>query len=121
MSVRCGRDEDSPCPVSISSLAVLHNVINKFKVKMTPSAPGNINDSADFQKAAAGYFQYSQKVTQRIAIMKANPRKVPVTPGSDMFDINPALSFSKDRPVSSLLSMLGNMHDTDCGLTKYPF
>jgi len=120
VSVRCGRDEDSPCPVSISSLAVLHNVINKFKLKMT-GASGNIGDSADFQKAAAGYFQYSQKYMQRVAIMKANPRKVPVTAGHDIFDINPALIFSKEKPVSSLLSMLGNMHDTDCGLTVYPF
>ena len=84
-------------------------------------ASGNIGDSADFQKAAAGYFQYSQKYMQRVAIMKANPRKVPVTAGQDIFDFNPALMFSKDKPVSSLLSMLGNMHDTDCGLTKYPF
>ncbi len=121
MLVRCGRDEDSPCPVSISGLAVLHNVINKFKLKMTAGAPGNNGDSADLQKAAAGCFQYSQKYMQRVAIMKANPRKVPVTAGSDIFDFNPALVFSKDKPVSSLLSMLGNIHDTDCCLALYPF
>jgi hypothetical protein len=95
-------------------------VINKFKLKMT-GASGNIGDSADFQKAAACYFQYSQKYMQRVAIMKANPRKVPVTAGQDIFDFNPALIFSKDKAVSSLLSTLGNMPDTDCGLTMYPF
>ena len=84
-------------------------------------ASGNIGDSADFQKAAACYFQYSQKYMQRVAIMKANPRKVPVTAGQDIFDFNPALIFSKDKAVSSLLSTLGNMPDTDCGLTMYPF
>ncbi len=88
---------------------------------MTTSASGNIADSADFQKASAGYFLYPQKYIQREAIMKANPRLVLVAPNGDIFDFNPALVFNREKAVGSLTSKLRNIHDPTCRLYLHPF
>ena len=96
------RDIDKPCPISIQSLATLHNYITKFKVE-TPNAilSEEILKSPTIRPLWAGWTELHQKHASRVRLMNAaGPRLEPVKEGTSIVNVNPALFFSKTIKTS---------------------
>ena len=120
MSIRCLRNDEAPCPVTIDSLVGINNSINKIKLKLSGSATTNL-DSAEFQKHAVGWNAYSKKFMQRVALMKQHPRIEPVKPEGDQFSVNPAYILDKTRITLFSCKLGVAVLDPVCQLTTHRF
>ena len=120
MSIRCLRNDEAPCPVTIDSLVALNNVLNRIKLKLSGSATTSL-DTTEFQKCAIGWNEYSKKFMQRVALMKQHPRIEPVKPEGDQFSVNPAYILDKTR-ITLFSCKLGDaVLDPICHLTTHRF
>ena len=120
MSIRCLRNDEAPCPVTIDSLVALNNVLNRIKLKLSGSATTSL-DTIEFQRCAIGWNEYSKKFMQRVALMKQNPRLEPVAPEADLFNVNPAYLLDKAK-ITAFSCKLGDaVLDPYCSLTTHRF
>ena len=120
MSIRCLRNDEAPCPVTIDSLVALNNVLNRIKLKLSGSATTSL-DTTEFQKCAIGWNEYSKRFMQRVALMKQNPRLEPVAPEGDLFNVNPAYLLDKTK-ITLFSCKLGDaVLDPICQLTTHRF
>ena len=120
MSIRCLRNDEAPCPVTIDSLVALNNVLNRIKLKLSGSATTSL-DSPEFQRHAVGWNEYSKKFMQRVALMKQHPRIEPVKPEGDQFSVNPAYLFDKTRITLFSCKLGVAVLDPVCQLTTHRF
>lgn len=120
MSIRCLRNDEAPCPVTIDSLVALNNVLNRIKLKLSGSATASL-DTTEFQKCAIGWNEYSKKFMQRVALMKQNPRIEPVKPEGDQFSVNPAYILDKTRITLFSCKLGVAVLDPVCQLTTHRF
>ena len=120
MSIRCLRNDEAPCPVTIDGLVALNNVLNRIKLKLSGSATTSL-DTIEFQRCAIGWNEYSKKFMQRVALMKQHPRIEPVKPEGDQFSVNPAYQLDKTK-ITLFSSKLGDaVLDPICHLTTHRF
>ena len=120
MSIRCLRNDEAPCPVTIDSLVALNNVLNRIKLKLFGSATTSL-DTTEFQKCAIGWNEYSKKFMQRVALMKQHPRIEPVKPEGDQFSVNPAYILDKTRITLFSCKLGVAVLDPVCQLTTHRF
>ena len=120
MSIRCLRNDEAPCPVTIDSLVALNNVLNRIKLKLSGSATASL-DTTEFQKCAIGWNEYSKKFMQRVTLMKQNPRIEPVKPEGDQFSVNPAYILDKTRITLFSCKLGVAVLDPVCQLTTHRF
>ena len=120
MSIRCLRNDEAPCPVTIDSLVALNNVLNRIKLKLSGSATTSL-DTIEFQKCAIGWNEYSKKFMQRVALMKQHPRIEPVKPEGDQFSVNPAYILDKTRITLFSCKLGVAVLDPVCQLTTHRF
>ena len=120
MSIRCLRNDEAPCPVTIDSLVALNNVLNRIKLKLSGSATASL-DTTEFQKCAIGWNEYSKKFMQRVALMKQHPRIEPVKPEGDQFSVNPAYILDKTRITLFSCKLGVAVLDPVCQLTTHRF
>ena len=120
MSIRCLRNDEAPCPVTIDSLVALNNVLNRIKLKLSGSATTSL-DTIEFQRCAIGWNEYSKKFMQRVTLMKQNPRIEPVKPEGDQFSVNPAYILDKTRITLFSCKLGVAVLDPVCQLTTHRF
>ena len=120
MSIRCLRNDEAPCPVTIDSLVALNNVLNRIKLKLSGSATTSL-DTVEFQRCAIGWNEYSKKFMQRVALMKQHPRIEPVKPEGDQFSVNPAYILDKTRITLFSCKLGVAVLDPVCQLTTHRF
>ena len=120
MSIRCLRNDEAPCPVTIDSLVALNNVLNRIKLKLSGSATTSL-DTIEFQRCAIGWNEYSKKFMQRVALMKQHPRIEPVKPEGDQFSVNPAYILDKTRITLFSCKLGVAVLDPVCQLTTHRF
>ena len=107
LSLRTKKPDDMPCPVDISSLCNLHNMIAAHRLNPKNSHGFILSTDAALAKLLTNWTHYQKKYASRVDHMKKSIRVDPVFPGKELVSLtanNALIGTLEDLTLGSKLS-----------------
>ena len=87
LSLRTKKPDDVACPVDISSLCTLHNIIAAHRLNPKNKDGFNLSTDQAFAKQSHNWNQYQKKYASREEYMKKSNQVEPVFPGKELISL----------------------------------